>query len=155
MCSNTGKKKNLISPLVFFLEMSLPLMHQIIRITSPLLFALALTAHIEQANTNLRARQEFWAQPILQRWAQEENDSKKPSPQLCFVGPSSYGCSWPLQRSREPTGQCPPPSEDSIAGGAFTPGDPPLRKPLALASGKRKLGRSLYAWEISAGNSRG
>jgi len=63
------KEKTLISPLVFFLEMSLPLMHQIIRITSPLLFALALTAHVEQANTNLRALQEFWAQPILQCWA--------------------------------------------------------------------------------------
>lgn len=64
------RKKKLISPLVFFLEMSLPLMHQVIRITSPLLFALALAAHIEQANINLRAPQEFWAQPILQRWAQ-------------------------------------------------------------------------------------
>lgn len=71
---NTGEreKKTLISPLVFFLEMSLPLMHQIIRITSPLLFALALTARIEWANINLCAPQEFWAQPILQCWVQGE-----------------------------------------------------------------------------------
>lgn len=47
------KKKTLISPLVFFLEMSPPLMHQIIRITSPLLFALALAARVDQANVNL------------------------------------------------------------------------------------------------------
>lgn len=139
LCSNTQKKKNLISPLVFFLEMSLPLMHQIIRITSPLLFALALAAHIEQANINLRAPQEFQAQPILQHWTAGKGGTalKSRCPGSALSTQVRVQLVIAPQRSREPAGRCPPPSQDLIADGVFAPKDRPLRKPSALASGRR------------------
>lgn len=95
---------------MFFLEASLPLVHQRITITSPLLFALAPAAHVEQANINLHALKEFWAQLILQHWAQGGNDSQRSLPSS--VGASSYGCSGSVPcrgaGSRGPASSCIP-----------------------------------------------
>lgn len=147
MCSNTRKKKPLTSPPVFFLEMSLPLMHQIIRITSPLLFALALAAHVEQANINLPALQEFWAQPIVQCWVQGGITPKSHRPALLWGSEQPQAqLVTALQKlmfssNRRLDCRCSVHSQG--------------QETLSPCIREEKIGKGVYTWEISAGNSWG
>lgn len=141
------KEKTLISPPVFFLEMSLPLMHQIIRITSPLLFALALAAPIEQANTNLRAPQEFRAQPILQHWVRRGMAPKsRRLALLCVSEQPRARLGTALQKMVFSSNR-----RLDCRGSIHSQ----RQKTLSPCTREEKVGKGAHRWGISAGNSRG